>query len=140
MSVLTRPVALLRLEGAATLALAAYLYSIASSDWVLFALLLLVPDIAILGYVRGTVVGAATYNLFHTEIGPLALGALAVYREWPFGLAIALVWLAHVGMDRTLGYGLKLPTAFRETHLGRIGRSPAAPAPRWDGSDQRWER
>jgi hypothetical protein len=124
-SPLTSPIALLRLEGAATFALAAYLYSIASADWLLFALLLLVPDIAILGYVRGTMIGAATYNLFHTEIGPLALGALAVYREWPLGLAIALVWLAHVGMDRTLGYGLKRATGFRETHLGRIGRAPA---------------
>ena len=124
---LTRPTTLLRVEGAATLALAAYLYSIASADWLLFGLLLLVPDIAILGYVRGTVVGAATYNLFHTEIGPLALAALAVYREWPLGLAVALVWLAHVGMDRALGYGLKHPAAFRETHLGRIGRAPAPP-------------
>jgi hypothetical protein len=135
--VLTRPTTLLRLEGVATLALAAYLYSIASADWLLFGLLLLVPDIAILGYVRGTVVGAATYNLFHTEIGPLALGALAVYREWPLGLAIALVWLAHVGMDRALGYGLKQATGFRETHLGRIGRAPAPP--RWEVSEG-WER
>lgn len=134
---LTRPATLLRLEGAATLALAAYLYSIASADWVLFGLLILVPDIAMLGYVRGTAVGAATYNLFHTEIGPLALAALAISREWPVGLAIALVWLAHVGMDRTLGYGLKLPTSFRETHLGRIGRAPAPP--RWEMSDS-WER
>jgi hypothetical protein len=134
--VLTRPTTLLRLEGAATLALAAYLYSIASADWVLFALLLLVPDIAMLGYLRGTVLGAATYNLFHTEIGPLALGALAVYREWPFGLAIALVWLAHIGMDRALGYGLKQPSAFRDTHLGRIGRAPAPP--RWEIGET-WE-
>ena len=129
MSVLTRPTGLLRLEGVATFAVAAYLYSIASSDWILFALLLFVPDVGMLGYVRGSVVGSATYNLFHTEIGPLALAGAAVYWQWPTGLLIALVWLAHIGLDRALGYGLKMATAFRETHLGRIGREPVRPSP-----------
>jgi len=127
-NILARPVGLLRLEGVATLALAAYLYSIASADWILFGLLLFVPDVGMLGYLRGSVVGAATYNLFHTEIGPLALGAAAVYMQWPLGLVVALVWLAHIGMDRALGYGLKLRTAFGDTHLGRVGRA-SRPSP-----------
>lgn len=124
MSAFARPVTLLRLEGAATLAVAAYLYSIASGDWILFALLLFVPDVGILGYLRGNLVGAATYNLFHLEVLPLALAAVAILRGWPLGLAIALIWLAHIGLDRTLGYGLKLASGFRDTHLGRIGRRP----------------
>ena len=124
MNAFARPTTLLRLEGAATLAVAAYLYAIASGDWILFALLLLVPDISMLGYLRGSLVGAVTYNLFHVEVLPLALAALAIYRQWPLVLAIALIWLAHIGMDRALGYGLKLTSGFRETHLGRIGRRP----------------
>jgi uncharacterized protein DUF4260 len=123
-SFFARPASVLRLEGAATLGVAAYLYSIASSDWLLFALLLLVPDLGMLGYLRGPVLGAATYNLLHTEILPLALAAVAINTSWPFGLAVALVWLAHIGMDRTLGYGLKLTSSFRDTHLGRIGSRP----------------
>ena len=35
----------------------------------------------------------------------------------------AAILIAHVGMDRALGYGLKLPSAFQDTHLGRIGRA-----------------
>jgi uncharacterized protein DUF4260 len=130
-AIFTRPATLLRFEGAATLLLAAYLYSIASADWVLFVLLLVVPDVAILGYLRGSVVGAAVYNLLHTEIGPLLLAAGAVKLQIPLGLAIALVWLAHIGMDRMLGYGLKLTTGFRDTHLGRIGRAEIPPPREW---------
>ena len=122
MNAFARPVTLLRLEGLATLAVAAYLYSIASGDWILFALLLFVPDIGMLGYLRGSIVGAATYNLFHVEILPLALAAYAIYVQWPIVLAIALVWLAHIGLDRALAYGLKFTSGFRDTHLGHIGR------------------
>ncbi len=130
MSAFARPATLLRLEGLATGAAATYLYSIASADWLLFALLLLVPDVGMLGYLRGSFVGAVTYNLFHTEILPLAISAAAIYLRQPLALGIGLIWLAHIGLDRALGYGLKLTAGFRETHLGRIGRAPE-PADPW---------
>jgi hypothetical protein len=84
--------------------------------------LLLAPDLSMVGYLRGPALGAITYNLVHN----LALGVLAVGLGWfaaiaPLALLGAVV-IAHVGMDRSLGYGLKLPTDFRDTHLGRIGR------------------
>ena len=84
--------------------------------------LLLAPDLSMVGYVRGPGLGAITYNLVHNLA--IALGVLAV--GWvtaiaPLALAGAVL-VAHVGMDRALGYGLKLPTDFRDTHLGRIGR------------------
>jgi hypothetical protein len=135
-SAFARPVTLLRLEGLATLAVAAYLYSIASGDWILFGLLLFVPDVSMLGYLRGSAVGAATYNLLHVEVLPLALAAYAIYVQWPIVLAVALVWLAHIGMDRALGYGLKFTTAFRDTHLGRIGRRAEVIEP-WRGGLER---
>lgn len=128
MSPLASPTAILRLEGLAIGVLAAYLYGIASGDWLLFALLILVPDVGMIGYLGGTRTGAATYNLLHTEIGPLALAAASIAWQLPDPvLAVALVWLAHIGFDRALGYGLKLAHAFRETHLGRIGRRPEPP-------------
>jgi hypothetical protein len=85
--------------------------------------LLLVPDLSMIGYVRGPGLGAITYNLVHN----LAIALLLLAVGWfaaiaPLALAGALL-IAHVGMDRSLGYGLKLPTDFRDTHLGRIGRS-----------------
>ena len=84
--------------------------------------LLLAPDASMLGYMRGPAVGAVTYNLVHNlavALGLLTVGWLVAIA--PLALAGALL-VAHVGMDRALGYGLKLPTDFRDTHLGRIGR------------------
>jgi hypothetical protein len=84
--------------------------------------LLLAPDLSMIGYALGPTVGAVTYNVVHNlviALGLLAVGWLAAIA--PLALAGALL-VAHVGMDRSLGYGLKLPTDFRDTHLGRIGR------------------
>ncbi len=84
--------------------------------------LLLAPDASMIGYIRGSRVGAVTYNAVHnfaTAIIVLAIGWSAAIA--PLALAGAIL-VAHVGMDRSLGYGLKLPTDFRDTHLGRIGR------------------
>ena len=84
--------------------------------------LLLAPDLSMIGYVAGPRLGAITYNLAHnlaTALGVLAIGWLAAIA--PLALAGAVL-VAHVGMDRALGFGLKLPTDFRDTHLGRIGR------------------
>lgn len=84
--------------------------------------LLLAPDLSMVGYLGGPRLGAITYNVGHnlvTALVVLALGWFAAVA--PLALAGAVL-VAHVGMDRSLGYGLKLPTDFRDTHLGRIGR------------------
>lgn len=84
--------------------------------------LLLVPDLSMIGYLRGPRVGAVTYNLVHnlaTALVVVAVGWIVAIAPLALGGAILV---AHVGMDRSLGYGLKLPTDFRDTHLGRIGR------------------
>ncbi len=84
--------------------------------------LLLVPDVSMIGYLGGPRLGAISYNLGHnvvTALGVLAIGWFAAIA--PLAL-LGAVLLAHLGMDRALGYGLKLPTDFRDTHLGRIGR------------------
>ena len=84
--------------------------------------LLLAPDVSMAGYLGGPRLGSVTYNLVHNLV--TALGLLAVGWFVPIApLALAgAVLIAHVGMDRALGYGLKLPTDFKDTHLGRIGR------------------
>jgi hypothetical protein len=84
--------------------------------------LLLAPDLSMLGYLGGPRLGALTYNAVHNLVIALLLLAIGWFAAIaPLALAGALIG-AHVGMDRTLGYGLKLPTDFRDTHLGRIGR------------------
>jgi hypothetical protein len=84
--------------------------------------LLLAPDLSMLGYLGGPRLGALLYNAVHNLVIALLLLAIGWFAAIaPLALAGALIG-AHVGMDRTLGYGLKLPTDFRDTHLGRIGR------------------
>lgn len=118
--VLVRPVALLRAEGAALLIVSVLLYWLNGGSWWLFALLLLAPDVSTLGYLAGPRVGAAAYNAFHSYPLPTALGVFGLLWSAPLALAVALVWLAHIGMDRLVGYGLKYPTGFKDTHLGRL--------------------
>lgn len=113
---------ILRLEGLALLAVAAFLYAREGQDWRLFAVLFLAPDLSFLGYLGGKRSGAIAYNSAHSTIGPLALLAAGLALNTPLAAAIAAIWLAHVGFDRALGYGLKYRSGFSDTHLGRIGR------------------
>jgi hypothetical protein len=114
---------LLRLEGLAVLALSVAAYAQFGAGWGWFALLFLLPDLSFLGYLAGSRVGARAYNAAHSYAGPLALLAAGMLDAMPALLAIALVWCAHIGFDRALGYGLKYASGFGDTHLGPIGRA-----------------
>ena len=117
---LLRPAVLLRVEGVALLALSVLLYWVNRESWLLFGALLLAPDLSMLGYLAGSKVGAAIYNAFHTYAMPAVVGALGMIFASPLAIAVALIWLAHIGVDRTVGYGLKYPTSFKDTHLQRV--------------------
>ena len=114
---------LLRTEGLLLLIAAVGLYERIAGGWGLFALLFLVPDLSFAGYLLGPRVGALAYNMMHSTVGPLTLAAVGVTLHHHLALALALIWLAHIGFDRALGYGLKHAQGFTFTHLGRIGRS-----------------
>ena len=118
-----QPKLFLRLEGLTLFAagLAAFLY-LKQSVWI-FAGLFLVPDLSMAAYLAGPRPGAIAYNIFHTTIGPLLLAIYGVLSGELFAQVLASVWLAHIGLDRAIAYGLKYPNDFRDTHLGRIGRS-----------------
>lgn len=118
---MTRPTLLLRLEGLAALVAAVWGYALLGASWGWFAALLLAPDLSAVGYLRGPRVGAAVYNVAHTYAAPALLALASHLAGWAFGLPVALVWVAHIGVDRALGYGLKLPDGFHQTHLGPIG-------------------
>jgi Domain of unknown function (DUF4260) len=114
------PRVLLRLEGLAVLVGALVLYFDADFGWVLLVVLFLAPDLSFLGYILGPRTGALCYDAVHTEIFPIALGTAGVVGNAEPAIKIALIWLAHIGMDRLLGYGLKYPTEFNDTHLQRV--------------------
>lgn len=108
---------ILRLEGGIVFALAIAAYVHLGASWWLFAVLILAPDLGALGYLRDERTGAWTYNLLHTYIGPAILASIGYVAAWPILYALAAIWVAHIGIDRLLGYGLKLPAGFRRTHL-----------------------
>jgi hypothetical protein len=113
------------MEGFAVLAVSVLLYRELHGGWLLFAILLLAPDLSMVGYLGGAKIGAPIYNLAHTLLGPLLLIAISVLTArislMPSGLLpYGLIWTAHIGMDRMLGFGLKYPTNFKDTHLQRV--------------------
>jgi hypothetical protein len=111
---------LLHVEGLAVLVGAPALYFAAGYGWLILVLLLLVPDLSMLGYLGGPRLGALGYDVVHTYAGPVALGVIGVVGGYETAAQIALIWLAHIGVDRLLGYGLKYPTNFKDTHLQRV--------------------
>jgi hypothetical protein len=115
----------LRVEGLLVMVAAAVAYAQFGASWGAFAMLFLLPDLSFLGYLAGPRVGAAAYNAAHSYIGPVATLVLGSLVDSPVAMAAGLIWCAHIGFDRTLGYGLKYTTGFADTHLGRIG--PADP-------------
>lgn len=114
------PRRLLHLEGLAVVAGSLVLYFDAGYGWPLLLVIVLAPDLSMLGYLGGPRVGSLTYDVVHTYAGPVALAVVGVLGGYETAVQIALIWLAHIGLDRFLGYGLKYPTGFRDTHLQRV--------------------
>ncbi len=115
-----RPGVLLRLEGAAVLIAALVVYNQLNVSWWLFVALILAPDIAFLGLPFGRRIGTFAYNALHTYTVPalVAIGGLALDEN--LLVAIAVIWTAHIGMDRLIGYGLKYADGeFKDTHIQR---------------------
>jgi hypothetical protein len=116
------PRILLRLEGAAAFAAGSVAFAHLGGTWRMFALLFLVPDLSMLGYLASARAGAIAYNAAHSYLFAAGLAALGLACNTTLPLLLAAIAAAHVGFDRALGYGLKYAIGFTETHLGRIGR------------------
>lgn len=112
----------LRLEGLCVLVAAALFYPRLGFGWGTFALFFLVPDISFLGYLAGPRAGALAYNTAHSYIGAIACLVAGSLLVMPEISCAGVIWCAHIGFDRALGYGLKYSAGFGDTHLGLIGR------------------
>jgi len=110
----------IHIEGAFVFLASLYFYWQLGGGWGMFLLLLLVPDIAMIGYLKDKTVGLALYNLAHNYLFPLLVGMFGYSQGNETVMLIALIWVAHIGMDRTLGYGFKYPTDFKDTHISRL--------------------
>jgi hypothetical protein len=111
---------LLRLEGLALLAGGVALYLHFDYSLLALVLLALVPDFSLAGYLAGPRLGTVIYNAVHTTLLPIALGTIGVLSDADVPVQLALIWLAHIGADRAIGFGLKYPSTFSDTHLQRV--------------------
>ena len=116
----------LRLEGLTLFAGMTLLYALWGGPWWLYAVLFLAPDLSFLGYLAGPRIGAIIYNAAHSYVAPMALMTAGFGFTPPLLISLAMIWLAHIGIDRALGYGLKYSAGFGFTHLGRIGKAAKA--------------
>ena len=114
------PRSLLHIEGAVVAVAAVALYFHLGYPWLLVLLLALAPDLSMVGYVAGSAVGAVAYDIAHTYAIPVALALVGVFADTNLAVQIALIWGAHIGVDRAIGYGLKYRTGFQDTHLQRV--------------------
>jgi hypothetical protein len=119
----------LRFEGATLLVASLVAYSTTRQAWWLVPLTLLAPDLLAVGYLGGTRLGARLYNLVHSTVLPVALAGLGWWNHEPLAVALGLVWLAHIGMDRLLGFGLKYDDHAQHTHLGHGRRNAGTDCP-----------
>ena len=114
---------LLRLEGLTLFLGMTLLYAVWGGSWWVYLILFLVPDISMVAYLSGPKFGAMIYNAMHSYMAPMVLMVTGFGTGSPLVLSIAIIWLAHIGLDRALGFGLKYSAGFGFTHLGRIGKT-----------------
>lgn len=117
---------LLRIEGVTLFVGMTLLYGVWGGSWWIYAALFFVPDLSFLAYLAGPRAGAAFYNATHTYMLPLILSFVGFGMALPLTLSISMIWMAHIGIDRALGFGLKYDAGFGFTHLGRIGKAARA--------------
>jgi hypothetical protein len=114
------PGLVLRIEDAAVFVCSLLAYAQMDLAWLMFAVLFLLPDVFMLGYVVNQRVGAVIYNVGHFYLSPLLLAAAGWFVAKPALYPLAIIWAAHISFDRMIGYGLKYAEGFKSTHLGRI--------------------
>ncbi|MBX3062883.1 MAG: DUF4260 domain-containing protein [Anaerolineae bacterium] len=120
LSRLSLPAILERLEAIAIAAAAVIAYAYLRGDGVFFIVLLFLPDVSMIGYLANPRVGSVIYDAVHTYLVPAVLLLVGLAFGSLVAVQIALIWITHIGIDRLMGYGLKYPTAFKDTHIQRI--------------------
>ncbi len=111
---------LLRLEGLVGFGLSTYGYSAANGTWGWFVVLFLTPDLSIIGYAANPRIGSLIYDLVHTYVTPAVLLGIGWFFPHHTVLLAGLLLAAHIGLDRFLGFGLKYPTTFKDTHIQHV--------------------
>lgn len=111
----------IKLEELGQFLFSVYLFLNTDYAWWVFPVLLFTPDIAILGYLGSTKLGAFLYNIAHHKLIAMCLLIFGYYTEGAPFILCGIILFAHSSFDRIWGFGLKYPDNFKHTHLGWIG-------------------
>ena len=120
MSVSGKPRRYLQIDGLVLFAATIVLFAATHEHWWIFPMLLFVPDVFILGYLKSPRFGALLYNVGHSYLAPSVTIVVGWRASSLLTVASGIIWLGHVGLDRFLGYGLKYDENFKSTHLGKL--------------------
>lgn len=112
----------LKLEEVALFVLGIYLFNLLNYEWWWFLVLILAPDLSMIGYAFGNKVGAFLYNVFHHKGIALLIYGAGYYLSYEIAQLVGIILFSHSAMDRIFGYGLKYEEGFKYTHLGEIGK------------------
>lgn len=122
-SVTGQPKLWLRSDGLVMLIASLILFATTNKPWWLVPVIIFLPDLFMVGYLKNTRIGSWTYNAGHSYVLPTVLSLVSLKNDSSTSLALSLLWFAHIGMDRVFGYGLKYPNSFKNTHLGSLDQS-----------------
>ena len=111
---------LLKTEELAMFLLSIFLFNGLDFEWWWYLVLILAPDISMLGYIFSSKTGAMTYNLFHSKGLAILLYFFGIYSNNEWLQLFGIILFGHASMDRIFGYGLKYSDSFNHTHLGMI--------------------
>lgn len=117
---MSMPAVMLRLEGLLMFGAVLVLYGYLGYSWLAFIVFLLAPDLSFVVYALNKNAGSVAYNLAHFIGFPVLLGVAGIVAGAPFALQVALIWIAHIAMDRTVGYGFKYIGQFKDTHMQHV--------------------
>ena len=113
----------LKLEEAALWLLSILVFAQLEFSWWWYPLLLLLPDISMVGYLSGPRPGAIIYNFWHHRLTALSIFAIGFWSDSQWLMLARCILFGHIAMDRIFGYGLKFSSGFQDTHLGKIGKN-----------------
>ena len=114
------PRLLVRFEGIVFFAIATAVFFVGGGSWIFYFALILAPDLGMLGYLLNSQTGSYTYNALHTHTLPFALIVIGYIAQSEIAVQFSLIWIAHIGVDRAMGFGLKYGSVFKDTHLQKI--------------------
>lgn len=113
---------IIKLEEIGLFVLGIYFFDQLNFAWWWFLVLILLPDLAMIGYCFGDKTGAWCYNIAHHKGIAIVIYLLGIYFTNTTLQLFGVILFSHAAMDRILGYGLKYETGFKYTHLGEIGK------------------